>query len=122
MAVAYYWPSTLPQLPQLDSFSETNGVLIIRSPMDAGPAKQRRRGKRPRTMQVSFFMDAAQRATLDNFIENTIMGTARFGFTHPIKQVVEEVRIVPQQDGQLYTLQPITFNWYSISMTFEVLP
>lgn len=122
MAVSYYWPSTLPQLPQLDSFSETNGVLIIRSPMDAGPAKQRRRGKRPRTMQVSFFMDATQRATLDNFIENTIMGTARFGFTHPIKQVVEEVRIVPQQDGQMYALQPITFNWYSISLTFEVLP
>jgi hypothetical protein len=122
MAVAYYWPSTLPQRPQLDSFSETNGVLVIRSPMDSGPAKMRRRAARPRTMQVSFFMDAAQRATLDNFIENTIRGTARFGFTHPIKQIVEEVRIVPQQDGLMYTSQPITYNWFSVQMQFEVLP
>jgi len=90
--------------------------------MDSGPAKMRRRAARPRTMQVSFFMTATQVATLDNFIENTIRGTARFGFNHPIKQVIQEVRIVPQQDGQMYTLQPITFNWFSVQMQFEVLP
>lgn len=122
MTTAYIWPPALPQSPQMDSFSETKGVLIIRSPMDAGPAKQRRRGRRPDTMQVSFFMDASQKLVLDNFIENTIMGTARFAYKHPLTFQNLEVRIVPQQDGQFYTLQPITFNWYSISMTFEVLP
>ena len=122
MGYNFLWPSTLPQSPQLDSFSETNGVSIIRSPMDSGPAKMRRRAARPRTMQVAFFMNAAQLATLDNFIENTIRGTARFGFTHPIKQSIQEVRIVPQQDGLMYSMQPITFNWFSVQMQFEALP
>lgn len=122
MGYTFLWPTTLPQLPQLNNFSETNGVSIVRSPMDSGPAKMRRRAARPRTMQVSFFMSASQIAILDNFIENVIRGTARFGFTHPIKQVIQEVRIVPQQDGQMYISQPVTFNWFSVQMQFEVLP
>ncbi|QLH37711.1 MAG: hypothetical protein HWD60_00095 [Defluviicoccus sp.] len=37
------WPSSLPQKPLVDGFSETAPNLVVRSPMDVGPAKVRRR-------------------------------------------------------------------------------
>ena len=119
---AFTWPPSLPQRPQMDSFSEDEGVIMVRTPMDQGPAKLRRRSARPSQMQVSFYMTPAQKTTLDNFILNTLRGTARFDFTHPLTNLVREVRIVPQSDGQLYRASLITFNWYNISMMFEVLP
>jgi hypothetical protein len=33
-----------------------------------------------------------------------------------------EVRIVPQQDGQMYSTSYITNDWNNVSMTFEVIP
>jgi hypothetical protein len=120
--MAYIWPTTLPQNVQKDSFSESKGVNVLRTSMDSGPAKQRRVGKRVNTMQVGFFMDSAQITILNNFIENTIKGTARFEFPHPFTAAILEVRIVPQDGGELYTLSPITNDWFSVSMTFEVMP
>jgi hypothetical protein len=121
MAYSYVWPPALPQAPQ-KGFSETGGVLILRSPMDAGPAKQRRRGQKPQTMQVSFIMSSAQVSVLEDFVENTIRGTSRFGFTHPRTGLVEEVRIVPQGSGDLYTLTYIAPEFWSVNMQLEVLP
>ena len=51
MAYTYTWPNTLPQSPQ-KGFTESIGALVIRTPMDAGPAKERYRGKRSNSMQV----------------------------------------------------------------------
>ena len=75
MAYTYIWPITLPQVPQ-KGFSETGGVNIIRTPTDAGPAKQRRRGKRPSTLNLSFIMTTAQTTQLESFIDNTIKGAS----------------------------------------------
>ena len=121
MAVNYYWPSTLPQSPQ-ENYQETGGGLVLRSPMDRGPAKMRRLGKRTQTMSLSFYMSKTQVDTLEEFIEDTILGTKRFGFTHPRTQQIVEVRIVPQQDGQMFTLSYITYDWYNVQIEFEVLP
>ena len=121
MALSFYWPPGLPQNPQ-ESFSETGGVLVLRTPMDAGPAKQRRRGKRTNSMQCSFYMTSEQVQLLENFIENVIMGTTRFGFIHPRTQQVVEVRIVPQQDGEMFSSGYITKDWWNVGLTFEMLP
>lgn len=121
MAYAYIWPVTLPQTPNTN-YSETSGVLILRSPMDAGPAKMRRRGSRTDTMLVTFEMSTAQVETLRAFVHDTLKGTARFGFTHPRTHEIVEVRIVPQQDGNLFSIGYILPDYWTISMQLEILP
>lgn len=118
---SYVWPALLPQKPQ-QNFSETGGVLILRTPQDKGPAKQRRLGKRTNTMQCSFHMTTAQVEILRVFVEDTIKGTARFGFTHPRTNAIVEVRIVASQEGEMYSVSYIMGDVWNVSMTLEVLP
>lgn len=121
MAYSYVWPATLPENPQ-KGFSETGGVLILRTPMDAGPAKMRRRGEKPQVLAVSFIMTTAQVQILDSFIKDTIKGTARFGFKHPRTESIVEVRMVPQNEGSLYTSNYAAPGYWSVSLQLEVLP
>ena len=117
------WPTVgnFPQVPQ-KGFTESIGTNIIRSPMDAGPAKLRRRGNRPNTINVSFFLSQSQVDTLENFVLNIIKGTKRFNFLHPRTNISKEMRIVAQQDGQLYTLNYIGPGYYIANLILEVLP
>src|SRR5574343_16922 len=120
MAVSYYWPASLPQVPQ-KGYSEDIGVNVQVTPMEQGPAKYRRRGRKPAKLSVSFIMTTAQVATLENFVENTIKGVARFGFTHPRTNAVVETRIIPS-DGVYYKLTYLAPGFYTVSSTFEILP
>ena len=121
MAYVLVWPLTLPQTPNTD-FSETGGVNIIRSPMDAGPAKQRKRGNKAQVMQMSFTMSTAQVAAFETFVKDTLLGVKRFGFTHPRTAVIVEARIVAQSGGDLYTINYINPDRYTVSLQMEVLP
>ena len=121
MAYSYVWPATLPQNPQ-KGFSESSGVLIIRTPTDAGPAKMRRRGAKSRMLNLTFMMTTEQVATLESFVQNTIRGVARFGFTNPRTQTVEEVRIVPQSEGVMFTSTYAAPGYWNVALQFEVLP
>lgn len=118
----YSWPGTLPTEVDSSGFSETVGVLVLVSPMDAGPAKMRRRGQKPRKMNVSFVMDDTQISTLETFIQSTLRGTARFDFPHPRTGVTMEVRIVPSGDGEYFTINQFAPFLYNVAMTFEQLP
>lgn len=115
------WPITLPQSPQ-KGFSEVLGTNILRTSMDAGPAKMRYRGRRPDMLSVQFLLTTQQVDTLQNFIQNTIFGVRRFSFLHPRKNTQVETRIVPQQDGALFTSQYVAPGYYTVSMQLEILP
>ena len=121
MAYTFVWPASLPQVPQ-KGYSEDIGINITRTPMDAGPAKIRVRGKKPATLNLSFIMTSSQVDTLEDFIVNTLKGTSRFGFTHPRKNVVVETRVIPQNDGVFFKLQYLAPEYYSVGLVFEVLP
>ena len=121
MAYTYIWPTSLPQRP-LSNYSETTGVMVIRTQPDLGPAKQRRRAKRPDTLNVQFDMSTAQVETLRSFIQDTLRGTTRFGFTHPRTQQVVEVRVVPQGAGEMYTTSYLLPDYWQVSLKLEVLP
>lgn len=121
MAVSYVWPVGLPQRVLTD-YSEDDGALILRTPMDAGPAKLRRRGTRPSRMQVAFNMDTSQVATLRTFVLDTLKGTARFGFPHPRTGTQVEARIVPGEDGGLYSVRYLAPGKWQVSMELEILP
>lgn len=121
MAVSYVWPATLPQAP-LARVNESKGTLILRTPMDAGPAKMRRRAERPDTMRLSMIMTSAQLSTLETFVFTTIGSTARFGFPHPRSGTQIEARLIPNQDGELYTVTDLSPSVFSVNFSIEVLP
>jgi hypothetical protein len=120
MAVSYFWPPSLPQAPQ-KGYTEDIGVNVLRTPMDQGPAKMRKRGKRPDVLNVSFLLTSAQVETLKTFVTEILGGVARFGFTHPRTNTQVETRIVPQ-DSVFYKLQYVAPGYYTASMQFEILP
>lgn len=121
MAVSYVWPAGLPQVVE-KGFSESIGLNVLRTPMDAGPAKMRRRSLRPSIMNVSFLLTTAQVATLETFVLTTLNGTARFGFPHPRKGVQVETRIVPGSDGMYYNISYRAPGYYGVAMQLEILP
>lgn len=118
----YTWPTSLPQKPLRDGFSEVGGVNVIRTPMDKGPARTRRLSRLVKPIQVTFLMTKAQVVTLEDFVENTLFGVRRFNFTHPRKLTAIEVRIVPGGEGVFYTLSPLSVDFWQVSMSLEVLP
>jgi hypothetical protein len=115
------WPTDLPQVPQ-KGFSESVGQNIIRSPMDAGPAKMRNRGKRPNTMDLSFILTTAQCTRLETFIKTDLAGVKRFSFPHPRTYATIEARIVPQGEGEFYNYQYLAPGYWKTSLKFEILP
>lgn len=121
MAYTYTWPASLPQSPQ-KGYTESGGVLVVRTPTDSGPAKMRRRGNKPQTLNVQFIMTTTQVSTMETFVKTTIQGTVRFGFPHPRLGTVSEVRIVPQGDGEYYTLTYLAPGYYSVQLQLEILP
>lgn len=65
MSVAV-WPESLPQVPEIAGYSEGLGKQVIRTDMDAGPAKVRRRTTaNVRPLSVQYTLTTAQ---LDIFI------------------------------------------------------
>ena len=123
MAYTYIWPTTgnFPQVPQ-KGFTESIGVNIIRSSMDSGPAKQRRRSAKPNSMQLSFILTTANVTELERWIKNDIKGVARFGFPHPRLNTTVEARIVPSGEGQLFELKYLAPGYWETSLNFEILP
>ena len=121
MAVSYVWPPGLPQVVE-KGYTESIGLNVLRTPMDAGPAKIRRRALKPAILNVSFLMTASQITILETFVLNTIQGTARFGFPHPRTGVEVETRIIPASDGSYYTLAYRGPNYYGVSLQLEILP
>jgi len=121
MAYSYVWPASLPQNPE-KGFSETGGVLALRTPTDQGPAKMRYRGAKSQMLNLSFLMTTDQVATLETFVKTTIKGTARFGFPHPRLATVVETRIVPQNTNDYYTLTYRAPGYWTVSLQMEVLP
>ena len=121
MAFSYTWPALLPQNPQ-ENYNESGGVLILRTPQDKGPAKQRRLGKRIKPMQCTFHMSSAQVDLLETFVEDTLRGTARFGFPHPRTGDIVEARLVASQDGEMFQVSYVMLDVYNVSMDLEILP
>lgn len=120
MAYAYTWPASLPQVPQ-KGFTESGGPRIVRTQMDAGIAKQRYKGLGVSTLNLTFILTTAQVATFEDFVQSTIRGVARFGFTHPRTQQTVETRIVPKSE-EMYSLSYLAPGYWTLNLQMEVLP
>lgn len=92
------WPTTLPQNLRVTDHDETPPATILRTEMDAGPAKTRRRfSAMPRPFRGSLIMTREQLAIFDEFFNDTIEGGAlAFTWKLPRTATTWDVKITAQ--------------------------
>ena len=113
------WPATLPPLNEISGFNERQPKNTLRTPMDAGPAKVRRRftaGVRP--LQGRMLMDADQIEILDSFYINDLAsGSLKFDITHPRTGAAASARFVEEPDWT-----HLSGPYYTVALQLEILP
>src|SRR5437870_11881029 len=106
------WPASLPQTVFADGYKEEFPMNALRTQMDAGPPKMRRRytaAFRPFTGTEIF--TTAQVATLDTFFVTTLQGGAlAFDWSHPRTGAAASVRftkppVVTSLGGGVYRVE-----------------
>lgn len=117
------WPTTLPDAPLVDGYSEALPDNTIRTGMDAKIAKVRKRGAcAPVQFKVSMVLDATERAALRTFLNTTTDdGSIRFEWTHPDTAATIECRFVPS-GGKMITFSKPDGEYQFASFVLEVMP
>ena len=115
------WPTSLQSLVNADTFSEKFANTLIRSDVEQGPPKVRRRfTKGIRQVTVSICIDADQYEDLEDFYDTeTAGGSLQFLFNHPITGVPTYFRFVDPPDIKPLNGSGIKFT---ASMNWEILP
>ncbi|MGH7393662.1 MAG: hypothetical protein ACREM3_30035 [Candidatus Rokuibacteriota bacterium] len=90
------WPATLPQQFLQGTFQETFPDNLLRTQMDAGPVKLRRRTTAaPALLQGEMHLDSTQWVTFATFYLTTLRsGSLPYSWVHPFVQNVILVRFV----------------------------
>jgi hypothetical protein len=113
------WPATLPQTPQDDNYQEDWPKNIIRTDMDAGPAKVRKRFTAGiDNFKCSILLTLSQVTTLRTFFTTTVdYGATSFNFPHPRTGATITVRFV--NPPSIISVGP---KDYKANMELEQLP
>lgn len=113
------WPASLPQTLDTDGFTETVGATCLRTSMDVGPAKVRRRTTAEvRTVSGSLIFDAAQLETFDTFYAVTLSGGALpFTFAGARGGVTHTYRVTAEPK-----YSPLGGGWWKTTLSLERLP
>jgi len=114
------WPAGLPQDVLTDGFGEQLAEVVLRTQMDAGPAKMRRRFTAGvRVFNVATSLTRTEAATFETFFGTTLLGGAlAFDWVHPrtLATVAFRFRKAP-------TLRPEPgAKLWRAEMELEVLP
>ena len=112
------WPGILPSSALL-GHRESAPDIVVRTAMDAGPAKVRRKFTAGvRRLEVSLVLGDAQVQALDDFFLITLAGGAvRFDHKHPRTGAVVKFRFVGPPEYEL-----ITPSKWRATLKLEVLP
>lgn len=124
--MAVNWPLTLPQDTLQDGFQYSRQTGLIRTDMDAGYPKTRRRFTATvRTYNISMVMTKTQLEAFETFYFDSLqMGTVRVNFPDPLSptQASAEFRWVGDGGtGYTVTQSGDTQDWI-VSFTLERLP
>ena len=115
------WPATVPDYLIKDGLSETAPQNAIRTNMDAGPPKVRRRGTaavRPISGRIK--MTATQADALDTFYTTTTKyGTLDFEWKHPRTRATVSMHFVGAPAFAPYGTEG---NRWIASLALEILP
>ncbi|HZJ62351.1 MAG TPA: hypothetical protein VFD36_02440 [Kofleriaceae bacterium] len=115
------WPASLPEIPLVAGFSESPPNTLIRTQMDAGPARVRPRYTGgPRPMKAAISCTAAQVETFDVFLLTTLLqGSQKFDWVHPRTGIAKTFRFVIPPDP---TYVPEHKDRWTVSFQLEVMP
>lgn len=113
------WPGTLPQQFSQDGYQEQLPDVVLRSEMDTGPAKVRRRYTAAvLTFQGQMEMDLDQVEDLEDFYaDDCDYGATTFTWVHPRTGAAVTMRWVRPP-----TIQALPGGWAQATLVVEVLP
>lgn len=113
------WPVELQKYINTDSFNYAYGSTVLRSEMDLGPAKVRRRATKSVDMiDGAIDLPMVDFTIFDYFFRTQVNGGARvFDFAHPITRATIQVRF--KTEPQIKAKGGTTFV---VSMSLEVMP
>lgn len=111
------WPTTLPN-PLSEGYSETPPNIILRTEMDSGIAKIRRRYTAGvRQLSLSWLLTKTQVGTVDTFyVTTTLYGSLSFNITNPRTGTAVVARFKAPPD---YSAVDINGR---VSVKLEILP
>ncbi len=113
------WPAALPDSASWEDYQESMPDMVIRTAMDAGPAKVRRRfSAAPTSISGTMLMNSSQVATLDAFFrDSTAGGSLAFSWTHPRTGAEVACRFLsPPQ------LRHVAGPLWRVELAIEILP
>lgn len=113
------WPISIPQTPIPDGFQDGIQELSIRSKMDVGPDKIRRRYTAGiRKLQMQFHMNGTQKSDFRAFYITTLLGgSLAFDFEDPAEGGTIELRFVTPPN-----IEYIGGDYWLIKCDCEKLP
>lgn len=113
------WPISLQTLVNEESFSYKIGNTVLRSDMDVGPSKVRRRfTKSVDQLTVTINLTTDQFDTFMDFFDVDCNGGATtFNYTHPITGLTQEFRFVDAPN-----FSSIGGGNFRVAMSWEILP
>lgn len=114
--MAIPWPVSLEQYVDVESFNYKFGETVLRSDVDIGPKKLRRRFTRPiNTATVSFRLPMDDYNTFVTFFNTTSNGgVTPFELAHPITGVTKEWRFTGPPE-----IRPLGGTEFSVSFELE---
>jgi len=113
------WPASLPQDMLYPNFQEEMPARVVRTRMDAGPAKARPRfTAAPTPLHGSVRLDITQRATFRTFYDSTLAGGAlSFDWKHPVTGVACTMRFTGDP-----RIRARAANIFEADLDLEILP
>ncbi len=112
------WPSTLPQFVDQDEYTQTSKNPLIRTDMEAGPAKVRLRYTAvPEEFNISLVMTKTQFESFITFFKQTIhYGADTFLWNHPVTRTASNCRFTG-----MYNAVPHGID-FKVTIPMEILP
>lgn len=113
------WPTSLQTLVNEENFNYSVGNTVLRSDMDVGPSKLRRRiTKSVDSLTVSINLYQTDYSTFINFFDvDCNGGVSTFNYTHPITGATQEFRFKGPP-----TITSLGGGYFKVSMEWEILP
>ncbi len=118
------WPATLPQLPLRGGYARNDRSVVVRSQMDIGPAKTRRRtavGVVP--LMLTYHLSQSQLTTFRAFFANDIAsGALSFDLPEPEGAGVISIRLTGGAGSPPFTITPRAPGYWDVSFAAEIMP
>lgn len=113
------WPATLPTEPINDGFQEALGNNVLRTNMDVGPAKVRRRSAiRNDALSIRLKLTTAELAIFKAFYTTDLHdGVDTIQWVHPITNVSTDLRFTSPPSWE-----PAETGFFNVTLALEVMP